>query len=54
VLPATEFDEHRQFGVTDHQRELTISDIAGLPMGHVPKGIAGAFQTIMDTGKIEK
>jgi hypothetical protein len=52
VPPITEFDENRQFEVTDHKRELTISDIAA--MGHVPKGIAGAFQTIMDTGKIEK
>jgi hypothetical protein len=50
VPPITDFAEHRQFEVTDNKRELTISDMAGLPMGHVPKGIAGAFRTIMDTG----
>lgn len=35
--------------VTDESRSLTLQDIAGLPIGHVPRGLALAFRDIIDT-----
>lgn len=36
--------------VTDPQRFLKLSDIAGLPIGHVPRGLAGTFRAIIESG----
>ncbi|KAH3788701.1 hypothetical protein DPMN_166849 [Dreissena polymorpha] len=39
--------------VTDQSRFLRLCDIAGLPIGHVPRGLAGAFRKIIELeGKI--
>jgi hypothetical protein len=34
--------------VTDDKRHLQLRDVASLPIGHVPRGLAGAFRQIMD------
>ena len=34
---------------TDDKRCLTVSDIAGLPVGHVPRGLAGVFRDLLDS-----
>ncbi|KAH3801951.1 hypothetical protein DPMN_155616 [Dreissena polymorpha] len=33
---------------TDEARFLKLSDIAGLPIGHVPRGLGGCFRKILD------
>ena len=32
---------------TDNKRCLTVADIAGLPVGHVPRGLAGVFRALL-------
>jgi len=34
--------------ITDHQRHLKLSDIAGLPIGHAPRVLVGFFWTVLD------
>lgn len=36
--------------VTDEKRKLKLSDIAGLPIGHVPKCLSKLFRDILDEG----
>jgi len=36
--------------VTDEKRHLKLSDVAGLPVGHVPRGLASCFRSILDIG----
>jgi len=36
--------------LTDEKRQLFISDIAGLPIGHVPRELAPCFRSVMDNG----
>jgi len=43
-----EFDEELHDVITDHQRHLKLSDIAGLPVGHAPIVLAGFFRTVLD------
>lgn len=38
--------------VSDVKRGLKLSDIAGLPCGHVPRGLASAFRYIIDAGGV--
>lgn len=33
---------------TDKTRKLKLNDIAGLPIGHVPRGLGGCFREILD------
>ena len=33
---------------TDQKRFLKLSDVAGLPVGHVPLGLGGAFRKLLD------
>ena len=33
---------------TDNKRCLIVTDKAGLPVGHVPRGLAGAFTDLLD------
>lgn len=33
---------------TDPKRYLKVSDIAGLPIGHVPQGFSGTFRLLME------
>jgi len=35
--------------VTDGKKELTLKDVAGLPVGHVPLGLSYSFRQVMDT-----
>lgn len=46
----TSFDKHLYNLVTDKQRNLMLSDIAGLPIGHVPKILASCFRNVLDSG----
>ncbi len=50
VPPITAFDTHLHSVVTDEKRQLTLSDISDLPLGHVPRTLAGVFRCIMDSG----
>ena len=34
--------------VTDQQRQLKLSDVAGLPIGHAPRILASFFRTVLD------
>lgn len=36
--------------VTDEKRQLKLSDVAGLPIGHVPRCLSQFFCTIIDQG----
>ena len=36
--------------VTDNARQLMLSDVAGLPVGHVPRELAPSFQVVLDNG----
>ena len=46
--PRTAFTAETLAMVTDEKRCLTVADIADLPVGHVPRGLAGAFRTLLD------
>lgn len=35
---------------TDPKRYLKVSDVAGLPIGHVPQGFSGTFRLFMEKG----
>ena len=41
-------DMHNMF--TDEKRQLKLSDIAGLPIGHVPKCLSSVFRHDLDEG----
>lgn len=48
-LPDLEtFNENVHDLVTDQTRQLKLCDIAGLPIGHVPRILAGFFRTVLD------
>lgn len=42
------FDENMHGMATDNARQLVLSDVAGLPIGHVPKELAICFREILD------
>ncbi|XP_052224692.1 uncharacterized protein LOC127840327 isoform X2 [Dreissena polymorpha] len=44
------FDSKLQSLLTDHGRQLMLSDVAGLPIGRVPRVLASCFYSILDTG----
>ena len=47
------FTEEQLLLETDEKRYLKLDDITGLPIGHVPRGLATAFRDILDIdGKI--
>ena len=43
------FDETLHSMVTDHQRNLMLSDVAGLAIGHVPRILASCFRDLLDS-----
>lgn len=50
-LPALDtfsIDMHNMF--TDEKRQLKLTDIAGLPIGHVPKCLSSVFRHVLDEG----
>lgn len=44
------FNKNMHDMVTDNKRFLYLKDIAGLPVGHVPWGLSGAFRRLIDNG----
>ncbi|KAH3768833.1 hypothetical protein DPMN_170049 [Dreissena polymorpha] len=53
IPPIEDFPPEMRQNVTDQSRFLRLCDIAGLPIGHVPRGLAGAFRKIIELeGKI--
>ena len=43
-----EFDDKLPDMITDHQRHLKVSDIAGLPIEHAPTVLEDFFWTVLD------
>ncbi|KAH3851881.1 hypothetical protein DPMN_094368 [Dreissena polymorpha] len=53
IPPIEDFPPEMRQNVTDQSRFLILCDIAGLPIGRVPRGLAGAFRNIIELeGKI--
>ena len=50
VPPLDSFPPTLHSMLTDEKRHLQLVDIAGLPVGHVPRGLARAFRTLLDEG----
>ena len=48
--PLSAFDTSKHSMLTDNKRQLYLSDIADLPVGHVPKELAPVFWMVLDTG----
>lgn len=48
--PLANFPEDIHAMMTDEKRQLRLEDVAGLPIGHVPRSMAGCFRTILDAG----
>lgn len=48
--PLSSFSSDIHDLVTDEKRQLKLSDVAGLPIGHVPKCLSKFFCTILDDG----
>lgn len=44
------FPQHLHKLVTDTKRSLYLDDVADLPIGHVPRSLAGFFRNILDSG----
>lgn len=44
------FDENMHNMSTDNKRQLVLSDVAGLPLGHVPRELAPCFREVLDKG----
>ncbi|KAJ8315644.1 hypothetical protein KUTeg_007794 [Tegillarca granosa] len=50
VPELSSFNDHMHCMVTDMKRYLKLSDVAGLPMGHAPRGLSLAFRNIIEKG----
>ncbi|XP_062618275.1 uncharacterized protein LOC134279876 [Saccostrea cucullata] len=48
--PLNKFPQHIHNDITDEKRQLKVSDIAGLPIGHVPRCLSAHFRNILDNG----
>jgi len=48
--PLDQFKENMHSMVTDAKRVLKLSDVADLPVGHVPRSLAGLFRSVLDEG----
>lgn len=48
--PLESFTDNTHEMVTDEKRQLKLSDVAGLPIGHVPRSLAPYFRSVMETG----
>ena len=44
------FKENVHSMITDAKRLLKLSDVADLPIGHVPRSLAGLFRSVLDGG----
>ena len=48
-LPNLEcYPEELHDNETDESRHLKLFDVAGLPIGHIPRGLGGCFRELMD------
>ena len=46
------FPDHMHSLITDEKRQLKLQDVANLPIGHVPRNLAGFFRPLMESGRI--
>ncbi|KAH3748305.1 hypothetical protein DPMN_182743 [Dreissena polymorpha] len=46
------FPDHMHSLITDEKRQLKLKNVAGLPIGHVPRNLAGFFRPLMESGCI--
>ncbi|KAH3728678.1 uncharacterized protein LOC127853153 [Dreissena polymorpha] len=52
-LPELDFiPNHMHSLLPDEKRQLKLQDVAGLPIGHVPRNLAGFFRPLMESGHI--
>lgn len=50
-IPAlSHFKENVHSMITDAKCLLKLSDVADLPIGHVPRSLAGSFRSVLDEG----
>ncbi|KAJ8315488.1 hypothetical protein KUTeg_007638 [Tegillarca granosa] len=50
-IPDLEYFSQDQLGMTtDEKRHFKLEDVAGLPLGHVPRSLAPQFRIILDKG----
>ena len=50
IPPLNQFKENLHSMVTDAKRALKLGDVADLPIGHVPRSLAGLFRSVLDEG----
>ena len=48
--PQDSFPKNIYHSITDEKRQLKLEDIAGLPIGHVPRTLAGYFRSVLEDG----
>ena len=48
--PLDSFPENIHHSITDEKHQLKLEDIAGLPIGHVPRTLAGYFRSVSEDG----
>ena len=48
--PLDSFPDNIHHSITDEKRQLKLEDIAGLPIGHVPRTLAGYFRSVLEDG----
>lgn len=48
--PLNKFPPHMHDNITDAKRQLKLSDIAGLPIGHVPRCLSSHCRDVLDNG----
>lgn len=48
IPPLTSYETNLHDTLTDGSRQLYLKDVAGLPVGHVPRSLAGTFREILD------
>ena len=48
--PLDSFPDNIHHSITDVKRQLKLEDIAGLPIGHVPRTLAGYFRSVLKDG----
>lgn len=50
IPPLSTFPQCQHEILTDEKRHLLLKDVADLPVGHVPRELAGCFRAILDMG----
>lgn len=52
IPPLSTFPQCQHEILTDEKRHLLLKDVADLPVGHVPRELAGCFRAILDMGDV--